>query len=1059
MKAWSGERKEIEKYNKSLQGRFPELEKELERLIGVEDEIGVLVSSRRSLEVIVSDFCEKELKRPRGTEPLKGIIDKLNKEKKLPSYVNTSMINLNSLSTYGAHPKTFNPRQVKTVLLELLTIIEWYISYLNIEVEGVVKGKPGKEQAAEEDEYIGKKIDQYKLLESVGEGGMGTVYMAEQTEPVKRKVALKIIKLGMDTREVVARFRAEQQALAVMDHPNIAKVYDAGSTHTGRPYFVMELIRGIPITTYCDNRKLTTKERLEIFISICQAIQHAHQKGIIHRDLKPSNILVAEEDDKPVVKIIDFGIAKAIDHRLTEQTLHTMQGQMIGTPEYMSPEQAERSGQDIDTRSDIFSLGVILYELVGGVLPFDPQTFQDTGLLEIQQILKEVEPPKVSTRISKLGDTQTSIADRRRTDPASLQNQLEGDLDWITMKAMSKDRTQRYGTATELAEDITRHLKNEPILACPPSTRYLLRKYIARHKVEVIAGAIVILAVIVGLIGTSVSMVKAKKAEKTALEAQELALEEARTAEEVSDFLVGLFEVSNPDQAKGDTITAREILDRGAEKIEDELADQPVIQTRLMTTMAFVYMGLGLNKESEVILKKALNIRRKFYGDNHIEVAHNITNIIQVYSLQGRYLEVEPLYKEAINVLESACEPDDPVLLTAYFEYGIVRRHMGDFDEAYSLFDNVIKQREASVGDNDSLVFKAYHQMGWLMHLTGRDEESLELYKKTKYLNERYYGKENAMLALILNDMSIVYGALNHPDTAELYLNQAIDIQKSILGPEHPLTGMFLNNLGVLHWQKGEFDLAQECWEETLEIREKNHGHNHPLVAGIIYNLALLAQRNSDYEKAEILYNEALSITNKVYGPDNINATSTMTELANLYFLLEKYQESSQLYDRVVEIKQKTFGTEHKDIAIAMYNAALFNRKLGEFNRSLEYFENSKSTWEKVEGPECSGVAYCLIEMATNYALLGNSSMAETSYMNSIKIFEKESLKDNKDVVYLEACYFAVSKKRDDALQYLRRSLELGYMNRFFEDDRLSSIYNDDDFKALATDFKNKHGL
>ncbi len=396
------------------------------------------------------------------------------------------MINLNSLSTYGAHPKTFNPRQVKTVLIELLTIVEWYLKYLGLEVEGSVKDKEEPEKRKKEesvkessgdqlaDKNIGQKIDNYKILESIGEGGMGMVYLAEQTKPVKRKVALKIIKLGMDTKEVVARFRAEQQALAVMDHPNIAKVYDAGATDTGRPYFVMELIRGIPITSYCDSHKLTTKERLEIFIPICKAVQHAHQKGIIHRDLKPSNILVAEENDKPVVKIIDFGIAKAVDNRLTEQTLHTRQGQLIGTPEYMSPEQAERSGLDIDTRADIFSLGVILYELLAGVLPFDPKTFQDTGLDEIQQIIREVEPPKVSTRISKLGDTQTSIADQRKTDFKTLHNQLKGDLDWITMKAMAKDRSQRYGTATELAADIERHLKSEPILACPPSRGYLL---------------------------------------------------------------------------------------------------------------------------------------------------------------------------------------------------------------------------------------------------------------------------------------------------------------------------------------------------------------------------------------------------------------------------------------------------------------------------------------------------------------------------------------------------------------------------------------------------------
>jgi len=316
---------------------------------------------------------------------------------------------------------------------------------------------------------IGETVsEKYKLLEELGSGGMGVVYKAEQTKPIKRSVALKIIKLGMDTKQVVARFETERQALAVMDHPNIAKVFDGGATETGRPYFVMEFVRGIPITEYCDKHKLTTRERLELFIQVCQAVQHAHQKGVIHRDLKPSNILVVVQEDKLIPKIIDFGIAKATEHRLTERTLFTEQGQLIGTPEYMSPEQAEMSGLDVDTRTDIYSLGVILYELLVGVLPFDPKTLREAGFGEIQRIIRETDPPKVSTRLSGLGDTDTSIAEQRRTDVAVLHKQLKGDLDWITMKAMEKDRMRRYATASEFAADIEKHLKHEPVLARPP---------------------------------------------------------------------------------------------------------------------------------------------------------------------------------------------------------------------------------------------------------------------------------------------------------------------------------------------------------------------------------------------------------------------------------------------------------------------------------------------------------------------------------------------------------------------------------------------------------------
>ena len=325
---------------------------------------------------------------------------------------------------------------------------------------------------------------------------MGVVYLAEQTEPIRRRVALKLIKLGMDTKQVIARFETERQALALMNHPNVAKVLDAGATEKGRPYFVMEYVKGESITAYCDRHRLTTKERLGLFMQVCQAVQHAHQKGIIHRDIKPSNVLVAIEGDKPVPKVIDFGVAKAIEQKLTERTLFTEQGQLIGTPEYMSPEQAEMSALDIDTRTDIYSLGVLLYELLVGALPFDPTSLRRAAFAEIQRIIREEEPPKPSTRLSSMGDDSTTAAHKRRTDQSALQRQLRGDLDWITMKAMDKDRTRRYTSASDLAEDIARNLKNEPVEASPPSATYRLQKFIRRNRMAI--GVTLVLAILVG---------------------------------------------------------------------------------------------------------------------------------------------------------------------------------------------------------------------------------------------------------------------------------------------------------------------------------------------------------------------------------------------------------------------------------------------------------------------------------------------------------------------------------------------------------------------------------
>jgi len=345
-------------------------------------------------------------------------------------------------------------------------------------------------------DMTGTEIGRYKLLEKVGEGGMATVYMAEQRHPICRRVALKIIKLGMDTKQVIARFEAERQALALMDHPNIATVLDAGATETGRPYFVMELVRGLPITKFCDANNLTTRERLELFVSVCHAVQHAHQRGIIHRDLKPSNVLVTLHDGKPVPKVIDFGIAKALNQRLTEKTIFTRYSQMIGTPEYMSPEQAEMSGLDVDTRTDVFSLGVLLYELLTGTTPFDSEYLLSRGYGEMQRIIREEEPTRPSTKVSTLGEALTDVATHRRVAPEALRRLMRGDLDWIVMKTLEKDRTHRYETVHALAEDIERHQRNEPITASSPGTIYRLQKFLRRNRTKVVTwSAVAVIAV------------------------------------------------------------------------------------------------------------------------------------------------------------------------------------------------------------------------------------------------------------------------------------------------------------------------------------------------------------------------------------------------------------------------------------------------------------------------------------------------------------------------------------------------------------------------------------
>jgi serine/threonine protein kinase/tetratricopeptide (TPR) repeat protein len=401
------------------------------------------------------------------------------------------------------------------------------------------------EIAESPDEAVGQMLGRYKLLEKIGEGGCGVVYVAEQTESVRRRVALKVIKLGMDTKAVVARFEAERQALAMMDHPNIAKVLDAGATDTGRPFFVMELVRGIRITEYCDQANLSTRERLDLFIRVCQAIQHAHQKGIIHRDIKPSNILVTLHDGVPVPKVIDFGIAKATEGRLTEATVYTQLHQFIGTPAYMSPEQAEMSGLDIDTRSDIYSLGVLLYELLAGSTPFDPKELAASGIDAMRKTIREKEPVRPSTRFATLkGEELTTTAKRRSADTSKLLHQLKGDLDWIVMKCLEKDRTRRYDTANDLAMDLKRHLNNEPVVARPPSSAYRLQKAFNRNKLVFAAGTAIAAALVLGVVGTSIGLVRAEHQRRAAEAALRLAEHRFQRA---SRFVEDVFQKVAPE--------------------------------------------------------------------------------------------------------------------------------------------------------------------------------------------------------------------------------------------------------------------------------------------------------------------------------------------------------------------------------------------------------------------------------------------------------------------------------------------------------------------------------
>jgi serine/threonine protein kinase/tetratricopeptide (TPR) repeat protein len=793
-------------------------------------------------------------------------------------------------------------------------------------------------------ERPGTVIGPYKLLQQIGEGGMGTVFMAEQTHPVQRKVALKVIKPGMDSRQVIARFEAERQALAMMDHVNIARVFDAGATESGRPYFVMELVHGVPITKYCDDNRLSPRERLELFVPVCQAIQHAHQKGIIHRDVKPSNVMITLYDGKPVPKVIDFGVAKATEQKLTERTLFTQYGAMVGTFEYMSPEQAEMSALGADTRSDIFSLGVLLYELLTGSTPLSHNRVREAAYGEVLRMIREEEAPKPSTRLSDSGEALASISAQRHMEPAKLTKLVRGELDWIVMKCLEKDRNHRYETANGFAMDVQRYLADEAVLACPPSTIYRLKKFVRRNKGPVLAASIILLCLLAGIVGTSAGLVwavrerddkaKALIAETKARESEKQARERALTAlRALTDDIV------QNQMARGTTLTEenkeflRKIIKHfeGFAAITADDAESRSIREEGYFRVGKMRYHLGELKEAEAAFNESLALLKQLAAEfpdvpeyrHRLAVNHDVLG--GLYSDTGRLKEAETAHADALVLLKqlAADIPASPGvrrdLAGCYLNQGNLFRTTGRLEEAETAYDAALSlQKKLVAGSPTSPGFRpdlaaTLHSVGNLFSLTGRLEKAEASFNEGLTILRQLVAESptrpdfQKALAGSLNSLGVLLHHWGRTKDSEDAYTAALAIQKQ-LAAKYPTIPEFRqelalshSNLGIVLSDTNRLKEAEAAYIDALVLRKQladdfpDRPEFHRELAVSHINLGSLFSKTERNDKAETAFTDALNIQKRL-AAQYPTKPDIQKELAASHFnLASQYRDTNRL--------------------------------------------------------------------------------------------------------------------------------------------------------------------